>query len=107
LANSKRILVINLNQLTIFITSNFLPEQLFIDRLKEYALIADIDCLKGSRKLTLRATDENVEFSTISKEPELDFSLYAYSLNNQDQVEQTIIAMKKAQKFQFPNPTAD
>jgi len=95
--------MIDLNQLTVFITKRFPPEQLYIDRFKEDVLIVDIDCLRGDRKLTLRATDEKVEFSTISKEPELDFSLYDYSFNKQEDTEKMITAIQLAEIFLYPD----
>ena len=94
--------MIDLDSLTVFIRLSFRADQLYIDRFKQDVLIVEIDCLSGDRKLALRSDGEKVEFSTVSKEPQIDFSLYDYSLKNQSQVEKLIIEINKAQTFLFP-----
>ena len=91
--------MINLDSLTDFLESIFTKEQLYIDRFKPDVLIVDIDCLTGDRKLTIRATFEEIEFSTISKEPEMDFSLFNFAISDQTEAQKLIENIKRNTSF--------
>jgi hypothetical protein len=95
--------VIDLDTFTSFILMNFDPHQLFLERFKPDVLIVDIDCLAGTKKLTLRGTDEKIEFSTISKLEELDFSLFDFYVVNQQEAEALIIRIRDTGRFLCPN----
>ena len=94
--------VISLDSFTNFISSNFSPDQLYIDRFKPDVLIVDIDCLAENKKLAIRASFNKVEFSTIDKDATLDFSLYDFAVHTQSQAEVLLLEIKKAKKFLVP-----
>jgi hypothetical protein len=62
-----------------FLKENFDSSILSIDEFKPDLQFVDIDCLKDiKKKVTLEISNQTIKVSTISKEPELDFSLYDY-----------------------------
>ncbi len=71
--------MIDLDSFQNFIESTFTKDKLFIERFKHDVLIVDIDCLSENKKLTLRASFDKIEFSTINKEPEMDFRFLTLS----------------------------
>ncbi|SFF07460.1 hypothetical protein SAMN05518672_11578 [Chitinophaga sp. CF118] len=62
-----------------FLKENFDTSILSVDEFKPDLQFVDIDCLKDiKRKLTLEISNQTIKVSTVSKEAELDFSLYDY-----------------------------
>ena len=94
--------MINLDTLSAFIRNHYEGFHFYLDRSREDVLLAEIDCLEGERKLAIRGTYDKVEFSTISKDPELNFSFYDYSVKSQQKAEELLLRIKKKNKFLFP-----
>ena len=62
-----------------FICEKFIDNQLYIDKFKPELWFVDIDCfINKPYKLSISISDEDIRFSTIDKEPVIDFSLYDY-----------------------------
>ena len=91
--------MINLDSLQNFIELAFTKDQLYIERFNHDVLIVDIDCLSENKKLTLRASFDKIEFSTIDKEPEMDFSLFDFAISDQAEAEKLIENIKNNKKF--------
>lgn len=81
-----------------FLTNNFDTAIIQIEEFKDNLQFVEIDCLTENRKLIVEISDEAIKVSTISKEAVLDFSLYDYSFNNNQEAEALILEIKK-QKY--------
>lgn len=74
---------------------NFDSSKISFDEFKPDLQYAEIDCLKDKNyRLIIELTKESVKFSTISARPQLDFSLYDYSLKSINEAEELIEAIK-------------
>jgi len=79
-----------------FLYSLFDSRSIYYEEFKENVHLADIDCFPNQPyKLTIRISDDIIEFSTISKEPEIDFSLYEYSHVTNEEAENFVLRVQK------------
>lgn len=83
-----------------FIASVFYNDLIKITYFKEDVHFIDIDCFPNEKfMLTIALTDIDIRIATISKEPEMDFSLYDYFFNEIEPAKSLILNIKISEKY--------
>lgn len=78
-----------------FIYLQFSSDIIYYDEFKDDLHFSQIDCF-GTKpyKLMIEISIENIKFSTVSKEPEIDFSLYEYVEDTNISAEKFLLKIK-------------
>lgn len=83
-----------------FVRDIFSDSITYINYFKEDLVFMDIDCFPSeSYKLTLALSSDDVRVATVSKEPELDFSLYDYFFKDRIEAENFLLSIKETGKY--------
>ncbi|SHM77831.1 hypothetical protein [Flavobacterium chilense] len=85
-----------------FISNNFSHDQLYIEKFRPELWFVDIDCFPNKPYiLAISILDEEIRFSTIDREPVLDFSLYDFIFQENKEAELFIEKIIHEKSFPF------
>ncbi|MDI3320700.1 hypothetical protein [Pinibacter soli] len=88
--------MISLNSFKEFLYQQFDSKQIYFDEHSSDIHFYQIDCFADQPyKLAIEVCHDLVKIATVSKEPELDFSLYDYIFNDLKKAEELIIEVQK------------
>ena len=88
--------MIDIDYFESFLSELFFDNVIIVDHFKEDLKFVDIDCFVDKPyKLTLSLSTDDIRIATISKEPELDFSLYDYIFKDMREAKFFLMSIKE------------
>lgn len=94
--------MIDIVSLKDFLKEAFPLSQLYLDEFKPDLQFAEINCFDDKPyKLLIEIGTDMIQISTLSKEPQLDFSLYEYAFKTNKDAEEFILKVKAKGEFPF------
>jgi hypothetical protein len=94
--------MINIIDFKEFLKQTFLASELYLDDFKPDLQFAELDSFKSKPyKLVVEISAEQIQISAISKKTRLDFSVYEYSFDNNEDAKKFIVNANEKGEFPF------
>lgn len=91
--------MINISAFRIFLNKTFHKDLIHVDEFKSDLEFIEVACFDEPFKLAIEVSVETIKISTVSKEPSIDFSLYDYVYNNNNEAENFVLQIKRTGIF--------